>query len=103
MSFYCINNEILFLGLAGLYRGCLSTIMRDVSFSIIYFPLFAHLKALGSERAGSDAVTCEVLAHLFEYNCFIHCLLYINIGSILLVIRVWVYGRRCGSCGRQSR
>lgn len=70
MTFYCVNINVffshLFLGLAGLYRGCLSTIMRDVSFSIIYFPLFAHLKALGSERAGSDAVTCEVLAHLFS-------------------------------------
>lgn len=46
-------------GLRGLYRGCLSTIMRDVSFSIIYFPLFAHLKSLGSHQQGTDLVTCD--------------------------------------------
>ena len=48
------------LGFSGLYRGCLSTILRDVSFSIIYFPLFAHLKSL--KKANNDAnddVTCE--------------------------------------------
>jgi len=42
-----------------LYRGALSTILRDVSFSILYFPLFAHLKSLGSHSQGNDAVTCD--------------------------------------------
>ncbi|KAM7414153.1 hypothetical protein PAMA_019125 [Pampus argenteus] len=39
-------------GLAGLYRGAGATLMRDVPFSMIYFPLFANLNALGQERAG---------------------------------------------------
>ncbi|KAK2841969.1 hypothetical protein Q5P01_012169 [Channa striata] len=39
-------------GLAGLYRGAGATLMRDVPFSMIYFPLFANLNALGRERAG---------------------------------------------------
>lgn len=32
------------LGLRGLYRGSLSTLSRDVPFSMIFFQLFAHLK-----------------------------------------------------------
>ncbi|KAM7002902.1 LOW QUALITY PROTEIN: mitochondrial glutamate carrier 1 [Tautogolabrus adspersus] len=36
-------------GLAGLYRGAGATLMRDVPFSMIYFPLFANLNALGRE------------------------------------------------------
>ncbi|XP_034079252.1 mitochondrial glutamate carrier 1 isoform X1 [Gymnodraco acuticeps] len=39
-------------GLAGLYRGAGATLMRDVPFSMIYFPLFAHLNALGREKLG---------------------------------------------------
>ncbi|XP_068613290.1 mitochondrial glutamate carrier 1-like [Brachionichthys hirsutus] len=39
-------------GLAGLYRGAGATLMRDVPFSMIYFPLFANLNALGQEGAG---------------------------------------------------
>ncbi|XP_029378536.1 mitochondrial glutamate carrier 1 isoform X2 [Echeneis naucrates] len=41
-------------GLAGLYRGAGATLMRDVPFSMIYFPLFANLNALGQERAGGQ-------------------------------------------------
>ncbi|XP_057692699.1 mitochondrial glutamate carrier 1 [Corythoichthys intestinalis] len=37
-------------GLAGLYRGAGATLMRDVPFSMIYFPLFANLNALGREK-----------------------------------------------------
>ncbi|KAK9517006.1 hypothetical protein VZT92_024904 [Zoarces viviparus] len=39
-------------GLAGLYRGAGATLMRDVPFSMIYFPLFANLNALGREKVG---------------------------------------------------
>lgn len=37
-------------GILGLYRGVGATMLRDVSFSVIYFPLFAHLNALGPKR-----------------------------------------------------
>ncbi|RVE72291.1 hypothetical protein OJAV_G00060310 [Oryzias javanicus] len=44
-------------GLAGLYRGAGATLMRDVPFSMIYFPLFANLNALGRDSAGNQADT----------------------------------------------
>lgn len=37
-------------GLFGLYRGIGATAMRDVTFSIIYFPMFARLNALGPRK-----------------------------------------------------
>jgi solute carrier family 25 glutamate transporter 18/22 len=36
-------------GISGLYRGIGPTIARDVSFSVIYFPLFAALDAFVSQ------------------------------------------------------
>lgn len=45
-------------GIPGLYKGLSSTLARDVSFSMIYFPMFAWLDSLGPrKRDGSgDAV-----------------------------------------------
>ena len=40
-------------GILGLYKGTSATMLRDVSFSICYFPLFANLNALGPKRPGS--------------------------------------------------
>ena len=37
-------------GILGLYKGTSATMLRDVSFSICYFPLFANLNALGPKR-----------------------------------------------------
>ncbi|KAK0396584.1 hypothetical protein QR680_001775 [Steinernema hermaphroditum] len=45
-------------GIAGLYRGLGSTLARDVTFSVIYFPLFAKIDSLGPRKAdgSGDAV-----------------------------------------------
>lgn len=37
-------------GILGLYQGTGATALRDVTFSVIYFPLFANLNALGPKR-----------------------------------------------------
>ncbi|XP_033059947.1 mitochondrial glutamate carrier 1 isoform X1 [Trachypithecus francoisi] len=34
-------------GIAGLYKGLGATLLRDVPFSVVYFPLFANLNQLG--------------------------------------------------------
>lgn len=37
-------------GITGLYKGTGATMLRDVSFSVIYFPLFATLNNLGPRK-----------------------------------------------------
>jgi len=41
-------------GITGLYKGTGATMLRDVSFSVIYFPLFANLNKLGPRKAGNS-------------------------------------------------
>lgn len=45
-------------GIAGLYKGLSSTFARDVTFSMMYFPLFAYLDSLGPRKSdgSGDAV-----------------------------------------------
>lgn len=37
-------------GIFGLHRGIGAAAMRDVSFSIVYFPLFSHLNGFGPRK-----------------------------------------------------
>eukprot|EP00080_Pristionchus_pacificus_P006180 PDM66200.1 mitochondrial carrier protein [Pristionchus pacificus] len=51
-------NIIKQYGFTGLYKGLSSTLARDVTFSVLYFPLFAYLDSLGPRKAdgSGDAV-----------------------------------------------
>ncbi|EFN89063.1 mitochondrial glutamate carrier 1 [Harpegnathos saltator] len=50
-------------GIVGLYQGTGATALRDVTFSVIYFPLFAHLNDIGPKREDGSAVFwCSFLA-----------------------------------------
>ena len=39
-----LGDTVAALGLRGMYTGTAATLLRDVPFSIVFFPLFAHLK-----------------------------------------------------------
>lgn len=47
-------------GLLGLYRGVGATAMRDVTFSIIYFPMFARLNALGPRKKDGSGMSLNI-------------------------------------------
>ncbi|XP_029438770.1 mitochondrial glutamate carrier 1 [Rhinatrema bivittatum] len=42
-------------GVAGLYKGLGATLLRDVPFSMVYFPLFANLNKLGQKTPDEKA------------------------------------------------
>nr|CAD7423754.1 unnamed protein product [Timema monikensis] len=52
-------------GILGLYKGIGATMLRDVSFSVIYFPLFARLNALGPRRKDNSVIVFEQTPILF--------------------------------------
>ncbi|KAG8042013.1 hypothetical protein G9C98_000004 [Cotesia typhae] len=50
-------------GILGFYQGTGATALRDVTFSVIYFPLFARLNNLGPKREdGSSVFWCSFLS-----------------------------------------
>lgn len=60
VSAWSLTKELLKRkGVLGLYQGTGATALRDVTFSVIYFPLFARLNSLGPKR---DDGSCKFVA-----------------------------------------
>ncbi|KAG5861502.1 hypothetical protein JTB14_001422 [Gonioctena quinquepunctata] len=56
-------------GFLGLYKGTSATLARDISFSVIYFPLFATLNDLGPRKkdgSGEAVAWCSFLSGLIS-------------------------------------
>ena len=71
-------------GILGLYRGIGATGLRDVSFSIIYFPLFARLNALGPRRndgSGQQTVSFFLVFAFFSTVLFLILMNYFFAGE----------------------
>jgi len=43
-------------GLSAVYRGAAATLMRDVPFSIVYFPLFSNTKLWFAQQSSTGAL-----------------------------------------------
>ncbi|EDV28209.1 uncharacterized protein TRIADDRAFT_21712, partial [Trichoplax adhaerens] len=50
------------LGLTGLYKGARACFLRDIPFSAIYFPAYAHLKPVFADKNGSNGPTSLLAA-----------------------------------------
>ena len=69
-------------GIFGLYKGIGATLLRDVTFSAIYFPLFAHLNAVGKRREGS---TQAVFYVSFISGCIAGCVASLSVNPFDVV------------------
>lgn len=50
------------LGFFGLYKGAKACLLRDIPFSAIYFPAYAHLKLLFADESGYNSYGSLLLA-----------------------------------------
>merc|ERR1712142_951311 len=81
-------------GILGLYKGTGATAMRDVTFSLVYFPLFAHLKEMGPKRPGTDTVA---FYHSFLSGCAAGCVAAVAVNPVdVIKTRLQVLSRGSG-------
>lgn len=58
-------------GILGLYKGIGATMARDVTFSVIYFPLFATLNNLGPRKQDGSGKTSLFCYRRKDSNRFV--------------------------------
>ena len=63
------------LGLLGLYKGASACLLRDIPFSAIYFPAYAHLKKdvfnegyNGKQLSFLETLTSAAVAYVVSYR-----------------------------------
>lgn len=73
------------LGFAGLYKGTSATLLRDIPFSMIFFPLFARTKKHFTDASGQVTIDKLFLAGSFagthlSPHCIrsAHCILFLT-------------------------
>lgn len=64
------------LGLFGLYKGARACLLRDVPFSAIYFPAYAHTKAAFADEDGYNHPLTLLAAGAIAGEWIIHITLY---------------------------
>lgn len=50
------------LGIRGMYSGTVSTLCRDVPFSLLFFPGYANLKAMLADENGNNSIVSLLVA-----------------------------------------
>ena len=78
-------------GILGLYQGTGATALRDVTFSIIYFPLFARLNSIGPKREDGS---CKSLIRFISFIRHLRILLIFFVlfsSCILVFVFGWLY------------
>ena len=90
-------------GIVGLYKGTGATMLRDVTFSVIYFPLFAHLNALVSPKVSSKLLSqLSLFLHLFSLTriYFLNAIVYRDQGEATEVEKPCFGRRSCRGAGQ---
>ncbi|XP_005222738.2 mitochondrial S-adenosylmethionine carrier protein isoform X2 [Bos taurus] len=72
-TFHIFSNILCQEGIQGLYRGYKSTVLREIPFSLVQFPLWESLKALWSWRQDRvvdswQAAVCGAFAGWFQHR-----------------------------------
>lgn len=90
-------------GILGLYQGTGATALRDVTFSVIYFPLFARLNDLGPKREDGS---CKRVILLDTRSALNESELIVSVILLFSCILVFIPCRMCsrfnGSINGQS-